>query len=221
MSDSTKDGSKPPLMDKEKEEKKLLDNWTNSFKSLFSGATDEEIALKEHKRCEKWKKSLIKNNSLIEFMLENLKKSGCEFDVEKHFKCVPCDFKRSGGFSPELGIILCQNRFSSKRHLQDTLTHEMIHAFDQCTTKVNFNNCEQHACAEIRAINLSGECKFLTEVKRGNFGFASHHQKCVKRRALITLKDLDCCKGENVAEDALLHVWKSCFNDKAPFDEIY
>lgn len=105
--------------------------------------------------------------------------------------------------------------------MQDVMTHELIHAFDHCTAKVNWKDREHHACAEIRAVTLSGECKITRELRRGNFGFAKHYQSCVKRRVLVGLSQLPQYKSKADAEECMLACWDSCFNDQSPFDEIY
>ncbi|TPX67712.1 hypothetical protein SpCBS45565_g03608 [Spizellomyces sp. 'palustris'] len=183
----------------------------------IEAATQQEE--RENARCERWKKKLLQSSPMVKFMMDNLEKAGCPFR-EDHFRCTPCEVTRAGGFAPEYGVILCQNSFLSKKHMEDTMTHELIHAYDQCTTKVDWNNCEHYACSAIRAANLSGDCKFTRELRRGFFSVAKHHQACVKRRAIAELKQLPQCQGERVAEDAVRVVWDSCFNDTAPFDEI-
>ena len=40
-----------------------------------------------------------------------------------------------------------------------TLTHELVHAYDHCRAYVDWSNCVHHACSEVRAANLSGDCK--------------------------------------------------------------
>jgi inner membrane protease ATP23 len=149
-------------------------------KSTLDSSKDSDNDLQKqeelHQKCLKTKEKLMQSSPVIRFMMEQLEKAGCKLDPEKHFRCAPCDLSRSGGFAPSHGIILCQNRFLSKQHMEDTLTHELIHAFDQCTTQINWSSCEQLACSEIRAISLSGECRFLKELKRGNFSIAKQHQ---------------------------------------------
>ncbi|KAI9330066.1 peptidase M76 family-domain-containing protein [Obelidium mucronatum] len=174
---------------------------------------------KDSLRCEKWKGKLLKNSAMVKFMMENLERVGCPFD-ESHFVCTPCDTNRAGGFSPAVGVVLCQDKFLDRQHMEDTVTHELVHAFDHCTTNINWKSPEQHACAEIRAVNLSGECKFTREFRRGNFQIARHHQACVRRRAILGVKMLPGCETGTIAEDAVRVVWDSCFNDTAPFDEI-
>ena len=44
--------------------------------------------------------------------------------------CKPCPPTLAGGFSSDLGILLCQNRFMSRKHMEDALSHELVHAYD-------------------------------------------------------------------------------------------
>jgi len=136
-------------------------------------------------------------------------------------KCGTCNDTMSGGFDPKLGIVLCENRFISKQHMEDTLAHELVHAYDNKKFNVDWRNCLHHACTEIRASSLSGDCKFTREFLRGHFRFAKHHQTCVKRRAVLSLRQNPACSAPGVAERAVAEVFRSCFQDTRPFDEIY
>ncbi|CAG8568946.1 11741_t:CDS:2, partial [Scutellospora calospora] len=162
--------------------------------------------------------SIKKSENTIDLLEE--KDAGCKPD-KKHFKCLPCDNTRSGGFSPDHGIMLCQNRFTSKRHIEDTMVHEMIHLYDHCRFKVDWNSCYHHACSEVRAAALSGDCKWTREIKRGFFNFTKQHQACVKRRAILSVQKNASCSAPGVAERVVTEVFESCFNDTRPFDEIY
>ena len=66
---------------------------------------------------------------IVRFMLKEMAKVGCAMRRED-LQCMPCDNTRSGGFSPEYGIQLCQNRFVNKDHMEETIAHEMVHAYD-------------------------------------------------------------------------------------------
>ena len=81
-------------------------------------------------------------------MMKHLTLSGCPFTAAS-IQCHPCPPTRSGGFSPDHGILLCQDRFFSKRHMEDTIVHEMIHAFDHCRFEVDWGNLRHHACSEV------------------------------------------------------------------------
>ncbi|SPC66385.1 related to ATP23 - putative metalloprotease of the mitochondrial inner membrane [Ustilago sp. UG-2017b] len=141
----------------------------------------------------------------------------------------PCPPSIAGGFSPSLpteptsasAILICSNRIFSKSHLEDTLSHEMVHWFDHCRFLVDWSNLRHHACSEIRAANLSGDCGFAREWKRRIYGFKLQHQNCVKRRAALSLLINPACDGDiEKAERAVDEVFESCFGDTRPFDEV-
>ncbi|KAJ1672908.1 Mitochondrial inner membrane protease atp23, partial [Spiromyces aspiralis] len=73
----------------------------------------------------------------------------------------------------------------------------------------------------IRAASLSGDCRWLREINRGHYGFIKQHQKCVKRRAILSILNNPSCKSKEDAERAVNKVFNSCFTDTRPFEEIY
>ena len=76
-----------------------------------------------------------------------------------------------------LQLVLCENNVYSQGHMNDTLTHELVHAYDHCRAKVDWDKLEHLACSEVRAANLSGECFFWKETfARLKFGWRKHHQ---------------------------------------------
>jgi inner membrane protease ATP23 len=87
---------------------------------------------------------------MVVFMLKHLRLAGCPFP-EDAFQCHPCPITTSGGFSPQYGILLCQNRVYYKKRMEDTMAHELIHAFDHCRFNVDWNNLRHHACSEVGA----------------------------------------------------------------------
>lgn len=84
----------------------------------------------------------------VVFMLKHLRLSGCIVPPE-NIVCAPCDRTRSGGFHPAGAIVLCQNHPGSKRHMEDTLTHELVHMYDHCKFDVDWSNLRHHACSEV------------------------------------------------------------------------
>ncbi|KAF8551099.1 hypothetical protein OG21DRAFT_1598597 [Imleria badia] len=174
----------------------------------------------QHVRCEKWKTELMNYSPSVVFMLKHLRLSGCVVPPE-NIMCTPCDLTRSGGFHPAGAIVLCQNHPSSKRQMEDTLTHELVHMYDHCKFNVDWHNLRHHACSEIRANSLSGDCRYMRELGRGHVSFTKQHQACVRRRAILSVRANPNCPDEATAARAVNEVWESCFNDTRPFDEIY
>lgn len=91
----------------------------------------------------------------VVFMRKRLEQSGCPV-APKHLSCQPCSYDRSGGFVPNAGItILCQGRFWSKSHMEHTLIHELVHMYDQCMFKVDWENLRHHACSEVGRVTMT------------------------------------------------------------------
>lgn len=83
-------------------------------------------------------------------MLSNVQQVNGEMNSE-NIKCMPCDTLQSGGFSPHYGILLCQNRLRNQSHMEDTLAHELVHAYDHLRFEVNWDDLKNHACSEVCA----------------------------------------------------------------------
>lgn len=97
----------------------------------------------------------------------------------------------------------------------------MVHWFDHCRFLVDWSNLRHHACSEIRAASLSGDCGWAREFKRRNYGFKLQHQECVKRRAVLSILANPACEGSREkAERTVDEVFESCFGDTRPFDEV-
>ncbi|KAJ3254440.1 Mitochondrial inner membrane protease atp23 [Boothiomyces macroporosus] len=195
---------------------KLSEKELKAFTEFSSAAEEFE---KQALKCEKIKTKLIHTSPIVKFLLSEIALLGTTFNVD-NIKCLPCDETRSGGFAPKYGIVLCQNQILEKSQLEDTLSHELVHLYDHATADVNWNNIRHLACSEIRAVALSGECKFNRELKRGYFGIAKHFQECVRRRAIMGVMQ-GSGKTQKEAEVAVRSVWQDCFNDTSPFDEIF
>ncbi|KAF8882209.1 peptidase M76 family-domain-containing protein [Mucidula mucida] len=105
---------------------------------------------------------------------------------------------------------LCANNFYSRRHLERTMCHELMHLYDECRFKVDWSNLRHLACSEIRANNLSGDCRFFSELNRGIVSFAAQHQECVRRRAIVSVTQNSNCPDEETARKVVNEVWESC-----------
>ncbi|CAM9602814.1 unnamed protein product [Phaeothamnion confervicola] len=169
----------------------------------------------------------IQTDPKIGFLLKAIKDLGCDLP-DDFIACKPCDgmtIESSGGFSyakeahaaagkPQ--VVMCQDKLLNQRMCTQTINHELIHAFDQCRAKADWSNCLHHACTEIRASNMSGECSFRDEFNRSNFGLAAQQQACVKRRAALSLQGNSAC-AEKAAE-YVEAAFEACYRDTAPYD---
>ncbi|KAK6387211.1 uncharacterized protein PV06_07614 [Exophiala oligosperma] len=173
-------------------------------------------------RCDTWRNELFRTSPVITYLNDNIRKLGGDLGPE-NIRCRTCSEKMLAGFDQQYGIKICANRIESKSMMEDVLAHEMVHAYDHLRFKADqVGNLRHAACTEIRASNLSGECRWANEFF-GNkiMSFTNHQQDCVRRRAINSVKARPGCKDEAHAEKVVNEVWDSCFRDTRPFDEVY
>ncbi|SCU89122.1 LADA_0E13784g1_1 [Lachancea dasiensis] len=208
---------------------------TGTEKDQYENDYKYVLQRKQCNECYQYRDWLLKYSPTVIFMAQQIARlntssdstkesNGSEYKFdESKIICDVCPEWRSGGFHPELGILLCQNRIRDKWHLEDTLAHEMVHYYDNTRWSVDWLNLRHHACSEIRASSLSGECRFMQEFARRGLGFkvSNGHQECVRRRATLSVMGNPSCKDQKHAEKIVSEVWDSCFSDTRPFEEIY
>ena len=91
----------------------------------------------------------------MRFMREQCRLAGGDIKPE-HIRCMPCEPGiMQGGFNADYGIVLCSNEALSKRETEDTIAHEMIHAYDWLRWKIDPTNHQHLACAEVRPLGNS------------------------------------------------------------------
>ncbi|KAK2893151.1 hypothetical protein QQF64_034883 [Cirrhinus molitorella] len=184
------------------------------------GSIGESLFTFKHK-CQIMLQFAMDTSPYAKLLLGAMKSSGCAVYKDRHFSCEDCDGTVSGGFDAATSqIVLCQNNIHQQAHMNRVVTHELIHAFDHCRARVDwFSNFRHLACSEIRAANLSGDCSFVNEISRFNFGLKEHHQACVRGRALRSILAVRKVSREE-AERVVDEVFDSCFHDHAPFGRI-
>ena len=179
-------------------------------------------------RCEKHKSWLFQNSPIIRFLqsqIDALNPAAQTARItESNVRCRRCgpETSQSGGFDTDHGILLCANQLRSRGHLEDTLAHEMVHAYDHLRFQLDPYDLRHAACMEIRASMLSGECRWAREFwTRGQWRVTQQMQECVRRRAALSVRGRPGCKGDLEAVRVVNEVWEGCWGDTRPFDEIY
>ena len=131
----------------------------------------------------------------------------------------------AGGYIPqEQSVLLCQQWVAQQpREVENTMVHEMIHAYDDARAYITWSDLTQQACTEIRAAHLSGDCNLRREIDRGNIApghFAAAGARCVRRRAELSVAMNPSCHSQSEARAAVERAWKTCYADHAPFDSV-
>lgn len=194
--------------------------------------TNEEKAQFEHdyrakymnmscQSCEQYRDWMFQFSPSVRFMMDHVKRLGGNLSA-KNIVCEECDDLKGGGFHPQYGILLCSNRMTDKWQLEDVMAHELVHAYDHLKFEVDPSNLRHHACTEIRASMLSGECRIMNEIqKTGMGGFGGKFQDCIRRRATLSVAANPACKNDEEARRVVNTVWSSCFNDTRPYERVY
>lgn len=238
----------------QQEDLKTVYTWTTFFNILTGQANGpqtqayflaRDLANEEAdcKRCDADKAYLFQRSPMIRFMREQIQELGGDISPDV-VRCRRCTGFMAGGYSRDHGILLCANVMRDRGHIEDVLSHEMVHAYDDLRFKWDPSSLRHAACAEIRASMLSGECRWVREaLGKWQWNFTGQFQECVRRRAGISMRGRvmgakypELASGgttwdqlaEKVRKDivsesnkAVNEVWESCFKDTRPFDEIY
>lgn len=145
--------------------------YINYFKILMGQITPEGIEhyredrykaneARDCARCEADRDYLFKYSPIIRFMREKIAALNGTLD-ETNVVCRRCParitedgkvVRQGGGFSPEHGILICANEMRDRSHLEDTLAHEMVHAWDHLRWKVDWEGkttLRHAACTEV------------------------------------------------------------------------
>lgn len=111
-------------------------------------------------------------------------------------------------------IVLRADKVTSKENAERSLRHELVHAYDDTRGVIDPQDCLHHACSEIRAARLSGDCLGL-EVKHNWTDPMSSGLQCVRRRAVLAVENNPVCK--DFSERAVEKTFPKCYSDYEPF----
>lgn len=137
------------------EEKKPTKEFSRYVDLFFRSSMD-----RNRLKCEHAVKALFEESMELKLLAGAMKKYGCNFSLERHIACEPCQ-NCSGGYDTDTNqIVVCQNGIISKSRIMATIAHEMIHMFDFCRAKFDFNNLEHVACSEVGVLELSNPIEY-------------------------------------------------------------
>jgi len=158
-------------------------------------------AMLDEKKCNEASSSAFSSKA-VKDIIDEMKKEKCKIPS---VKCECCGGSAGGWFDPgSKEITMCYDKYWSKDHLETAVKHEMVHALDDC--KGTKWSCDERACSEIKAYNLSGACK-----KGGGWRLPDEtYEACVKRTAAAsTAADTKC--GDGTAH--VNKMWSKCYTN--------
>uniref|UniRef100_A0A6G1S6V0 Mitochondrial inner membrane protease ATP23 n=1 Tax=Aceria tosichella TaxID=561515 RepID=A0A6G1S6V0_9ACAR len=169
--------------------------------------------------CERKVAYVFNRSNELQLLAGAMKKYGCDFNLLRHVSCEKCK-NCAGGFDPDTNqIIICYTESLNEHKIMATMMHEMVHMFDYCRVKFDFNNLEHVACSEIRAANLT-YCSISDRLMHGGPGlldFKKTHQYCVKDIAFQSIKAYSPETDDSKLWSIVDKVFPDCYNDLEPF----
>lgn len=93
---------------------------------------------------------IISVGPIVRFLRQQCAELGGDIN-SSNVRCRPCRSNQFAGFDPEYGIVLCSDQLASRsrKDLEDSLAHEMIHAYDYLRFKFDRTNMKHAACTEV------------------------------------------------------------------------
>lgn len=120
-------------------------NLRSKMVQLLMGANP----VRQRSMCELKVEEVFKKSNELKLLAGAMKKYGCNFRLSRHVACEFCN-NCNGGFDPDTNqIVMCVNSGLTDNRVMAIMMHEMIHMFDYCRAKFDFNNLEHVACSEV------------------------------------------------------------------------
>ncbi|XP_010549758.1 PREDICTED: mitochondrial inner membrane protease ATP23-like [Tarenaya hassleriana] len=191
----------------------MEDETSPTIGSDWAGSSKRGKSIEE---CEVMIRRSLRNPQ-VKVLIEQMEKSGCRVG-DNFIRAVVCTTPHGGAFQKGRGITICSNHIAIQDEVNQVIKHELIHAYDECRAKnLEWLNCAHHACSEIRANHLSGDCHLKRELLRGFLRIKGHEQECIRRRVMKSMRANPECT-EAASKDAMEAIWDICYNDTKPFD---
>jgi RHS repeat-associated protein len=149
----------------------------------------------------------FKNNARAKAIMAEMRTRRCPDPAPICRDCCGQEEKSNYGgyFDPRTKVIhVCSNKYKNGGEVIQSLVHELIHALDDCKG-VNFGNCSERACSEIRAVDCSGQCASGGELRLPG----ETYTQCVERNATSSTIADPKCNAQHVT-DKLNECMGSC-----------
>lgn len=220
---------------------------THSLAMKVSGLMGDYNLARHRSRCERIVLEVYQKSNELKLLAGAMRKFGCDFNLLRHTVCENCS-GCNGGFDPDTKqIVICQNTIINKHKVMAIMMHEMIHMFDYCRAKFDFDNLDHVACSEVSVLT----CKFYlfslittnlqlfppprtTKIRAANLTYCSisdrlavggpglfdlkkTHQYCVKDVAFKSVKAYSPDTEDSKIWTIIDKVFPGCYNDLEPF----
>ncbi|KAE9073475.1 hypothetical protein PF005_g25750 [Phytophthora fragariae] len=122
--------------------------------------------------------------------------------------------------APPPTVVFCANRLHSGREVEETMVHELIHAYDFTVREMDISKSDVLACSEIRSARES-ECyqkaklleTVLPDVEFFQKSARWYNARCVRDHAIRSTSSMFPAE----ARDEVDKMFDQCYTDHSPF----
>ncbi|GAB9472168.1 hypothetical protein Gpo141_00009354 [Globisporangium polare] len=148
------------------------------------------------------------------------KKAGIDFVCIECKEDGPEGRARAFFSAPPPTVVFCANRLHSAREVEETMVHELIHAYDFTVRKMDITKSDLLACSEIRSARES-ECyqkatllaALLPDVEFFKKSSVWLHTRCVREHAIRSTMSM----FPDEARAEVDKMFTQCYADNSPF----
>ena len=112
-------------------------------------------------------------------------------------------------------VVICSNKCQDLNKVTQILGHELVHMFDDCSTKIDWSDLRHLACSEVRAANLAHCLGPLSGFMRDGAPLLDGHAACVKAKASRSVQLVGKVSKEQ-AVSVVEQVFNKCYLDLEP-----
>ncbi|TYZ57738.1 hypothetical protein PybrP1_001236 [[Pythium] brassicae (nom. inval.)] len=165
---------------------------------------------------------------IVDIINKHLAAASTDGSAQKiNFVCLECrddgpEGRARAFFSaPPPTVVFCANRLHSEREVEETMVHELIHAYDFTVRKMDLTKSDLLACSEIRSARES-ECfqkatllaALLPDVEFFNKSSRWLHMRCVREHAVRSTQSMFPVEAQSEVDK----MFTQCYADNSPFE---
>ncbi|TMW55023.1 hypothetical protein Poli38472_013785 [Pythium oligandrum] len=185
-------------------------NIINEVGSTFVEALACHLAKEQSKQADTSSSTTSARKNSIDFVCLDCREDGPEGRARAFFS------------APPPTVVFCANRLHSAKEVEETMVHELIHAYDFTVRSMDITKSDLLACSEIRSARES-ECYRMARLLANAIPDVAFFQKsatwlnrqCVRDHAIRSTRSMFPDK----AKDEVDKMFNQCYADQSPFTQ--
>ncbi len=167
-----------------------------------NGAGDEKNC---HVCSQALAEALLPSGRAARLLEEINSKAGDKKITQSDIRCMPCPkgLKARAYFeAPPAKIVLCSDKLQTPLDVEESLVHELVHAYDYVVYGSNLENCMELAKSEVRAAR-EAECHYSFQVIKNCIYLSPQMTPCLLDGIIVLFFWVESLTQHNISPLAL------------------